>query len=339
VAGAPERRFLNTQGSPASFAPPVAGRLGAAARVVVLGATGWLGMVALEQLESAFGPAFEQRVSAWASSERVVSLRSGTRVEVRDLADATGDDVEGALVLHLAFLTRDRVATLGVDGFLRANLVITHRVLSLLASGRPAAFVYASSGAVYGTDGGLTADVLGNPYGAAKRVDELAFRAACADIGATCVIPRVFSVSGPYMTKPEHYALGDLILQASRGEHLHVRADRPVYRSYVAVTDLLSVCVAAGLDGENDLVFDSGGETVEVGVLAETVRDVLGRHDMRIERTWDPSADPDRYVSDPSEMLALARRFETPLEPLREQVAQTAAELLRRAAGTPPEVP
>jgi UDP-glucuronate decarboxylase len=332
VAGAAERRLLSTRSGPASFSEAIARRLlESDARVVVLGATGWLGMVALEQLETALGSTFGRRVSAWASRARVERLRSGREVEVCDFGDLSPRDVDGALVLHFAFLTRDRVTSLGVDEFLRANLVITHRVLSLLASGHPTGLVYASSGAVYGVTGGLTADVTSNPYGAAKRLDELAFRAACRDVGASCVIPRVFSVTGPYMTKQEHYVLGDLILQASRSDRLWLRARRPVYRSYVAVADLLSVCVASALDGENDLVFDSGGDVVEVGELAELVRDVVGHPDMAIEREWDPTAEPDRYVAEPSAMEGLARRFGVSRRPLPDQVRETASDLLRGA--------
>ena len=136
-------------------------------------------------------------------------------------------------------------------------------------------------------------------------------------------------MSGPYMTKPELYALGDLLLQARRGDTLRVRATRPVFRSYVAAADLLSVCIAAALGGERDLVFDSGGETVEVGALAELVRAFAGRPKLSIERTWDPSAEADRYVADHAVMERLAKRFGMRLQSMPEQVALTAADLLQ----------
>ncbi len=286
-------------------------------------------MAALDLLESAFGTAFPKQVSAWASRERVVQLRSGREIGVRDLRDANPADVEGALVLHFAFLTRDRLSAMGPDEFLRANLAITHRVLSLLGTGAPSGLVYASSGAVYDPGGGYTTDVSVNPYGTAKRLDELALRAACRDAGANCVISRVFSVTGAYMTKPELYALGDLCLQALRGDTLRIRATRPVYRSYTAVGDLVSVCIGAALAGEGDLVFDSGGYVVEMGELAALVRDVAGRPDMPIERTWDPSADPDRYVADDTAFEQLARTSDVARQSLPDQVAETAADLLR----------
>ena len=296
----------------------------------MLGATGWLGMVSLELLASALGESFTQRVSGWASRERAVQLRAGDEIAVRDLRELGPADVDGALVLHFAFLTRDRVSAMGADEFLRENRAITDRVLSVFGAAAPLALVYASSGAVYDPAGGFVADAQANPYGAAKRLDELAFQAACRATGASCVIPRVFSVSGPYMTKPELYALGDLVLQAHRNDRLEIRAAHPVYRSYVALGDLLSVCVAAALAGERDLLFDSGGEIVEVGELAELVRQNAGRADLPIERAWDPSAAADRYVGDDAAAGALARRFGVTRQSLPEQVAETAADLLQR---------
>jgi UDP-glucuronate decarboxylase len=333
MAGAEERGFLISAAS-ASLPASVRDRLvDGRQRVVVLGATGWLGMVVLDLLEAVLGARFNQQVSAWASRERVVQLRSGTEVGVRDLRNAGPGDVDGALVLHFAFLTRDRAAAMGAGAFLQANLAITHRVLSLLAGG-PSGLVYASSGAVYDPAGGFVTDVLDNPYGTAKRLDELALRAACSDALASCVIPRIFSVSGPYMTKPELYALGDLILQASRGDTLRIRATLPVYRSYIAAGDLLSVCIAAALEGERDLVFDSGGEVIEVGDLAMLVRDNAGRPEMSVERSWDPSGEPDRYIADSSAVDQLAHRFGVSLQSLPDQVVETAADLRRAKSWT-----
>ena len=240
-------------------------------------------------LERTLGAAFDQQVSAWASRERTVQLRSGRSVPVRALGDAQPGDTDGALVLHFAFLTRDRIADLGADAFTDANRAITRTVLDLFAAGAPRALVYASSGAAHAAD---------EPYGIAKQHDEAAFREACDRVGASCVIPRIFSISGPYMTKPTLYALGDLILQAQRDDRLRIRAAHPVIRSYVAAADLLALCLAAAAEPTQDLVFDSGGEIVEVGDLADAVRRVAGRPDLPIERTWDPAAPADRYVGD-----------------------------------------
>jgi hypothetical protein len=143
------------------------------------------------------------------------------------------------------------------------------------------------------------------------------------------VIPRVFSVSGPYMTKPELYALGDLILQATHSDTVRIRATRPVYRSYIAAGELIAVCIAAALEGEHELVFDSGGEIAEVGELAALVIAAAGRSGISVERTWDTAAEPDRYVAEQATMARLARRFDVPQQSLSDQVAETAIDLNR----------
>lgn len=287
-------------------------------------------MVSLHLLYEAFGDQSTERVTAWASAARTVELRSGQRVEVGSLDDLPRADRRAGLVLHFAYLTRDRVAELGVDAYLRANLEISHRVLDTVDRHRPSGLVYASSGAVYDAEGRPAGEVVENPYGAAKRLDELAFRAASRDVGASCVVPRIFSLTGPYMTKPNLYALGNMVAQARQGHEIRIRASRPVRRTYVAVVDLLAVCLGTVLEPRSDLVFDSGGETVEMAGLAETVKKVVGRPDLPIERVWDPEAPADDYVSDPRAFATLAGRLGIPLRTLDEQVHDTAADLVRR---------
>ena len=299
-------------------------------RVVVVGATGWLGMVALDLLESALGTAFETQVSAWASRGRCNFGRVPTS-PYATYAMRCPADVEGALVLHFAFLTRDRVAAMGADEFI-ANDAITQRVLSLIAGGAPSGVVYARRPAPSTTPTAGSRSTR-SPIRTAPRSNGMRSPfASCSHGGASCVIHRVFSVSGPYMTKPELYALGDLILQAKGRDRLHIRVTRPVYRSYIALHDLLSVCIAAALDGERDPRVrlrrrrDRGRRPGELGTSQRR------RADMPIERRWDPSADADRYVADNTAMAALAQRYGVSLQSLPHQVAATAADLTTHAA-------
>ena len=212
MAGAEEHPRLSSRAACVQFPdsvrePLVDGRR----RVVVLGATGWLGMVALELLESILGESFTRRVSAWASRARAVPLRSGNEVVIRDMRELGPGDVDGALVLHFAFLTRDRVSAMGADEFLRANRAITDRVLSVFGAAAPFGLVYTSSGAVYDPAGGFATDAPANPYGAAKRLDELAFQAACRDSRRELCDP-----SGVLRVGPVHDEAGAVRARRSR---------------------------------------------------------------------------------------------------------------------------
>jgi UDP-glucuronate decarboxylase len=291
-----------------------------------------LGRAAAEVLAEALGPELAgERLALFASRPRPVALDAGVTLDAAPLSalPATPHDV----LLHYAFVTRERVGEAGLDGYLRANLEITATVLDAIARVAPRAVVYASSGAVYGAGGLLAADVEANPYGTLKHLDELALRRAAADAGARSVVLRVFNVAGPWVLKPRAFALSDFVLQATEAGAgpLRVAADRPVLRSYVDVADLGAVAVAAALrdgDAERDVVLDTAGEeTVEIGALAERVAAVLGVTARGIERTWDPAAPPSAYVGDGAALHALAARLGVPLRGLDEQIARTARAL------------
>jgi nucleoside-diphosphate-sugar epimerase len=273
----------------------------------VTGASGWFGLTALARLRDEGRLA---RVRAYASRAKTLTLRDGTEIDARPLSELEPADH----LLHFAYLTRDR----GAEGdYLRDNLAITFRVLEAIqqASG----FVYLSSGAA-----GWAPDLDANPYGALKRLDELAFRQACADAGTRCAIFRVFAAGGPYMGKWWGYALGDLVMRARRGEPLEVRACHGVYRSYVAADDVVATALAWLRSDEDDVVLETAGpEVVEVGELAERIRAAAGRDDLEVVREFDPDLPRDYYVGDGAAFQALAERLGVRLATLDELITTT----------------
>ncbi len=236
-------------------------------------------------------------------------------------------------LLHFGYLTRDKVATMGVDAYVAANVAITAHVLDAIAVHRPIAVVMTSSGAVYGPDGRPAHDVSENPYGTLKRLDELAVRAAVAEVGGSSVVPRVFSVAGPHMTKPDLYALGSMIAMARHGGPIEVRARGPVVRSYCGVDEVVSLSLWAALGGGaalGDLVFDTAGTPVEMGELARIVAEVYGLPAGSVARSLDADAVPDRYVGNGSTMVDLAAEAGLTMRPTADLVRLTASWLESR---------
>lgn len=292
-------------------------------RIAVTGATGWLGRVTLDLLRDALGPAaFGQRVSAYASRARAVG-----GIEVRALAELAQADPGPDVILHYAFVTREHAGEQGLDAYVAANTAISLEVLRALERGGVGGFFYTSSGAVYDAAGRLETDLRANPYGALKHLDELAFAQACRAASSGCAIARVFNVSGPHMAKPRLFALGDLVLCALAGEPLVVKARHPVRRSFVAAADVAALGLSLGLAGE-DAVFDTAGErVVELGELADLVRDEIGDGTLAVQRDYDPRAPAHEYVGRAGEMAGLARRHGVRLAPLEQQIRDTASGL------------
>ncbi len=149
-----------------------------------------------------------------------------------------------------------------VDPAAETRIIVegTRRVCELVrnAARRPR-LLYVSSGAVYGRqpsaltalgeDAPPTADADPDKaaYAQAKRAAEAIVRDLADGSGATARIARCFAFVGPWLPTDRHFAIGNFIGNALRGEPIEVRARHPVIRSYLHADDL-SVWLAAARD-------------------------------------------------------------------------------------------
>ena len=293
-------------------------------RAVVLGANGWFGRTAIDILSTAWGEAFGRRIHPFARRHHEIQLLSGEVLDVLPISELASLDPEpGTLLIDCAYPTQEKVDDLGVSEYRQAVEDLRRLVTGQIGRLRPLACVSLSSGAALA---GEEVAERTRVYGAMKRDDEQRLAGLCSSLGVKLCIARVYATSGPHMTKPETYALGDLILQAKAGGPLRVLADREVFRSYALARDILTVAISAALDAsaERPVVFETGGEEVEVGELARRVALVVAGHELEIERPPLGSGAPDRYVGDNRLMEELAAANGIELASLEEQIRETA---------------
>jgi UDP-glucuronate decarboxylase len=301
------------------------------APVIVTGAGGWLGRVTLDLLCDLLGERFDTRVMAFGSHARDILLPGGRQLYCRALADLAAYDGPPPLIIHHACLTKDRVGALGADAFLAINASIRDQLSELIRRCGTAGFFLPSSGAVYGPGRNLTEDAAANPYGVSKLRDEVHFSDVARRGGFPLVIARVFNMSGPFINKPEAYALASFLTALQAGRPIEIRATRRVVRSYVHAGDLLLLVLGALLlrPMADPLLFDTEGElAIEVGDLARRCVRVLGVAEAAIHRPNPENLPDDVYVGDGATMRTLAAALSLPLRPLDTQIADTAAGLV-----------
>jgi nucleoside-diphosphate-sugar epimerase len=307
-----------------SLRPDLAERLaGGSMNVIVTGATGWLGLAALEMLDGALGESGLGRVMAFASAARTISLRSGRRIAVRALADLANMETAPGLIFHFAFRTRGHAREPGYEA---ANRSITALMRRLIETRGALGLFLPSSGAVYAPGGGLTADLTGNPYGALKHEDEAIFGALAKQLGFPAAIMRVFNLAGPFINNLDAYALSCIIADVRKGGPVRLRAAHPVWRSYAHVEDVLNIAAAILLGGMDVPVFDAAGEmAVEIGDLAARVAALLAGAPLAVMRPeWRDGA-PDAYVGDTAGYRRAAALAGVALQKLERQILDTAA--------------
>lgn len=290
-------------------------------RIVITGAGGWIGLAALDLLAAALGDRFEKRVRAFGSNTRALRLADGSQVLQRPLADMAWLPKEPTIVLHTAFLTKDRAEAMDEAAYIAANRAISESVLKALNSIGAEAIFVASSGAAAKADD-PDAGAAMRLYGALKREDEGRFAAWADETGHRAVIARIYALTGPHINKPGAYAIASFIHDAIAARPVEVRAPRRVVRAYVAIRELMSLAFAALLASKGVLRFDSGGEPMELGEIAGVVAAQTGTGVRRAEITTGPA---DIYHGDDAAYRALLAEFGIAPVPLATQVAEMIA--------------
>ncbi len=298
-------------------------------RLLLTGAGGWAGRCALDWVAHA-DPA--PVVIPFVSRARNVVTHTGTWAALPTSDLPALSPAPGSLVIHAGFPTQDQVEVLGDDAYATAITDLRATMLTAIERLGPLDFVYLSSGAATSVERGLDVAHRTRVYGQAKLDDEAAFTEAIAATGGRLCIVRAFALSGPYMTKPEAYALGDMIMQADRSGTIAVQATRPVRRSYMLIDDMLRIAMDAvgRLVAGGSVMFETASEVLEMGDFAARVLGVLGHDPSAVSRPpINPSLPADDYLGDPETIDAFARIAGVTPTGLDDQIAITAEWLLR----------
>jgi nucleoside-diphosphate-sugar epimerase len=227
------------------------------------------------------------------------------------------------IVLHLAFLTKDRAEAMDEDEYSRANRAVSKHVLdSLDRIGAQAVFVASSGAAAYADD--ATAAPAMRLYGALKREEEVAFSQWAEQRGRRAVVCRLFALSGPYINKHQNYALASFIIDALARRPITVRASRPVLRGYVAIREVMSLAFAMLLESERGVVrFETGGAPMEMQAIAEEISAQLGP--VPVHRPQVADGDRDEYLGNHDDYRRILSDYGVESVTFAQQVTETAA--------------
>ncbi len=185
----------------------------------------------------------------------------------------------------------------------------TKRTLDFAVASGAKRFLFVSSGAVYGkqppelthmpeTYSGAPDPMDPNSaYGEGKRVGELLCSMVHKEHGLETSIARCFAFVGPHLPLDAHFAIGNFIRDALKGEPIRVRDGSP-YRSYLYAADLAIWLWTILFRGETCHPYNVGSDReITIYQLAQTIASELGGSVQPIETSSvTPNVSPSRYV-------------------------------------------
>jgi len=288
--------------------------------IVITGPTGWIGNAFVNYAHARFGADAISSARFYASKGRPHLFPGGLRADLRGLADLKPADIEGALVIHLAYLTKEKADTLGERAFTETNIDIDDKVLTALQAARPRGVFIASSGAAKLAEDGTDR----HPYGMCKLRQEDRFLQWSAKSGVPVIVGRIFNLAGPHINKINSYALGSFALQARRDGRIRIEANVPVFRSFLHVNDLCALAFEAlsNGSGRNVPIDLCGSEVLEMSDIAAAVARHAGG-DPVIVRCGIDWSKPSVYLGNFVDTKVLAMEFGTQLAAFDQQVIDT----------------
>jgi dTDP-glucose 4,6-dehydratase len=314
-------------------------------RIFISGGTGFFGVWLLESLLHAHhshgldlrATVLSRSPEAFRQSKPHLALDPAITLLGGDVRNFAFPEGEFKYVIHAATETYAREGSGGPVELLGTILGGTERVLQFAASHGARKFLLTSSGAVYGAQPASIAhipeDYAGAPnqlaassiYAEGKRAAET----LCAAYGRTyaieCKIARCFAFVGPHLPLDAHFAIGNFIRDALRGDAISVNGDGTPLRSYMYAADLAIWLWWMLFRAPAQEAFNVGSpQAVSILELAHTVRNVLGsKAEVRVARAALSDAPAQQYVpSIQKAALRLGLKCEVSLE---ESIRRTAA--------------
>jgi nucleoside-diphosphate-sugar epimerase len=178
----------------------------------------------------------------------------------------------------------------------------TRHALDFAGASGAKRFLFISSGAVYGQqrtshvaeDAETGPNVLdpANAYAEGKRAAELLAATGSSDVS----VARGFAYVAPYLPLDVHFAIGNFLRDAMRGQPIQIRGDGTPYRSYMYGSDLAAWIWTILARGRHRVAYNVGSEDGRpLREIAERVAAITGVP-VHVAKTPPEGHVPSRYV-------------------------------------------
>lgn len=251
-------------------------------RVVIKGATGWVGRTAAYMLSQLNVPLY--LTASYSRSE----IFGDKLFEINDWNISKLIDFNPTWVIDAAYLTREYTEKIPTGEYFNSNKNLTDQTLELLKLLPNSKLLTFSSGVTE------VSEEQGKPYTMTKQNDEMIFKEFANSNTNQITIIRIWSVTGGLVTKLKGFAFSEFILSAQDGL-VEVKAKNRVNRRFTLVDEIISVGLSPSIS--NFRIIDTGGELIEIHELAKKIVEIINPASKLISADICEDLFPDNYFS------------------------------------------
>lgn len=223
---------------------------------------------------------------------------------IQDVCDSISIELHFDFVIHAASQASSKYFATDPVGTLKANTVGTINTLDAAVSSHSEAYLYFSSGAVYGEldDSVVSVDEsyigkiyplsLRNCYATSKQLGENACVSYSHQYGLPTKIVRIFHTMGPMVQLNDSRIFSDLCQNIVKSENIVLHSDGSAMRAFCYVADAVIAYFKILLDGEVATAYNVGGdETHETSMrnLAEMLVSLYPERRLKVVYDIDKS--------------------------------------------------
>jgi nucleoside-diphosphate-sugar epimerase len=260
------------------------------AKVLITGASGWLGRETLCLLQNCLGNIGSPNFVLAASTNKRIQVHNNT-YDVQAL-DTISKKARFDLILHYAFSTQEKLNILGKDKYFKMNRDLTNSIFDLVDSNNSAKILMLSSGTASFVRSDSNSSESKYLYGELKKELEQTIS------GPNSLALRVWSTTGHHLGNDPRYAITEFIDRALSQRPIEIQLN--LLRTYVDSQTMIHTALNYLLAGGFGII-NSGGIQIDLVSLAEKIiQDLKSGSTCRLLNTEDRS--DLNYVSPSSEI-------------------------------------
>lgn len=236
--------------------------------VIITGSKGWLSREFLEYQFQEINEIDLNTFKLLGRGQSKLILSNGKEIIQEDfMTTSPKGEVEG--IVHLAFLTMDKLNNMQKKLYQDENSRITLRLKSLIQEKSPKWLIIVSSGAAAVAKYGFSNSAI-DVYGTCKIDEENILREICSKTNTDFVCGRLWGALGKFMPVNRSYAASDFIYTALTKNQITISNPDLIYRRFVDAGEFMNLLFIVAKSGKA-LELNSGGYSIELGDLAKKI--------------------------------------------------------------------